>query len=1086
MHLKELNIFGFKSFADKTNLSFEPGITVVVGPNGCGKSNVFDAIKWALGEQSPKSLRGAKMEDVIFNGTENHPALSYCEVTLTFSNEDRYLPIDYQEVSIARRLYRSGESQYFLNKNVVRLKDIEELFMGTGIGESTYSFVEQGKIEIFLSYKPEDKRLIFDEASGIVKFKDRKKETLKRLQETDDNLLRLEDILAEVNRQVRYLERQVEKARKYKELQETLVTVEKQIACLQLKNIDAQAQTFAQDIDGLVSREGSQAQELAAAMEGLSQLEEKLNQLRVTLDEFNAREIASNAQIENSLSQSAMLKRNIDELIGRGNNLAQTEGALKERLTLHETRFAQEMARCQAIAQELQVADAEIVSLKDEADRLLHAVEEQRRVVSDEKAKIFEFENERSHAHNQLIEIQTNFTALEKRKQRLLLDRAQIDQMLSQRQESLKSIEEIIVILDKELNDLRAAKDALAAKTAELAVQKEDLKTQLNNKEKELVELQSYFEFLQDFKEKYDIFPATKNITVTFNEDPGKVNKVIASLKDVVFTNNNGQYQAQVEAKIISLDESQIQERIDAARGQVAQLKEQIAANDREAARVVAETSGVSAQLSQKEEKYRRVMQDKETLLNDLKRLSEEMTLLEQEMHSTAESMQALDSGRIAKEEEVKRHDESLRLTHEALKHSQNIINKNQERHKEIDIEVARKEAHKLSLHKENDTLHSKMGLFEEEKQNIFITLADIAKEQEGNSVRCESLRGEAVALEAKAAQARQAIEELKAQRVEFDNQEQEILRAMETGKNHAHVLEGEIQKVKDTAYNKKLEAQSLDYEKQKVFDYLRQVYTLELDINESLTVESSLEELQAEKEKLFNRRKSLGEVNLVAIEEFEELKTRKEFMEKQKLDLVTAKEELKKAIGKINKTCRDMFIDTFSKVQEEFKANFKYLFNGGRANLVLLDPENVLESGVEIEVQPPGKKLQNISLLSGGEKSLTAIALIFAIFRVKPSPLCVLDEIDAPLDEANVDRFNSILKEFSSVSQFVVITHNKKTMSHGDVLYGVTMQEKGVSKLVSVKLNNREKPAPAPVDTMPAVSNQDRPEEESAEPAVV
>ncbi|MBU2251358.1 MAG: chromosome segregation protein SMC, partial [Candidatus Omnitrophica bacterium] len=274
--------------------------------------------------------------------------------------------------------------------------------------------------------------------------------------------------------------------------------------------------------------------------------------------------------------------------------------------------------------------------------------------------------------------------------------------------------------------------------------------------------------------------------------------------------------------------------------------------------------------------------------------------------------------------------------------------------------------------------------------------------------------------------------------------------------------LEKESQELRASTYNKKLEIQSLEYEKEKVKDYLKQVYSLELDLSGLEHPQETFEELNLIKEKLQSRMKSLGEVNLVAIEEFEELKKREEFLETQKQDLITSKENLKKAIAKINRTSKEMFIETFTKIEQEFKQHFKFLFNGGRANLILVDPENVLESGVEIEVQPPGKKLQNVSLLSGGEKALTATALIFAIFKVRPSPLCVLDEIDAPLDEANVDRFNHLLKKFSAFSQFILITHNKKSMSNADVLYGVTMQEKGISKLVSVKFAQEAEKAPA------------------------
>ncbi|MCP4652874.1 MAG: AAA family ATPase [Candidatus Omnitrophica bacterium] len=1057
MYLKELEIFGFKSFPEKTKLLFEPGTTVVVGPNGCGKSNVFDAIKWSLGEQSPKSLRGAKMEDVIFNGTERHPALSYSEVTLVFSNEDNYLPIDYKEVSVARRLYRSGESQYFINKSLVRLKDVQQLFMGTGIGESTYSFVEQGKIAIFLSHKPEEKRLIFDEASGIVKYKDRKKETLKRLKEADDNLIRLEDILSEVARQIRYLERQVQKAKKFKEVRERLIEVEKKIATIELSNLDKKSDGFGQELDAFAQQETIKTQELESLNAGANSLEEELNSLRMKLEEANGVVISVNAQIESATSHISVYVQQIDELGQRNQNLHHTQGGLKERLSLHEQRVVEEQARCLAIDGESSLADSQIVALGDESDALSKDIEQARRNAHNEKSKIFEFENDKTHAHNTLIEIQANISSFIKRKQRLTLDKTKIEELVDEKEEAFKQACSDLSNLEEELSILREKKNNLLFKEKELSSRKEEFKNKLINKEKEEVELQSYYDFLKDLSSKYDIFPVDKRITVIFDEEPKNINKLVASLKGVDFSNEEGIYKASVQAKVISLDESQLEHKIQNAAKEIEDIRINLETIGVELNKLRQELIIETKQLENQERKLFESQQEKDNLQRDCQRFREEFELVDQEQRATLESISDLEAQQSKKEEELMTHQQNLALTQGSLDAAQSTIAKSLERIKEIDIEVARKEAHKQSLFKERDSLHSKVSLFEEEKLNIFNNLASLDKEHQDNVLRSNDLQAEINTLHEKIAIDKETTKSAIQEKESLDTQERELLQKISQSRDFARSLEEQCQKFRSCVYNKKLEAQGLDYEREKIKDYLLQVYEENLQHYQYQDTGESFDELLEEKDKLIKRKHSLGEVNLVAIEEFEELKNRQDFLTQQRDDLNISKDNLKKAISKINRTCKELFLETFYKIQEEFKKNFRFLFNGGHASLMLIDKDDVLESGVEIEVQPPGKKCQNVSLLSGGEKALTAIALIFAIFRVRPSPLCVLDEIDAPLDEANVDRFNHLIKEFSSFSQFIIITHNKKTMSNADVLYGVTMQEKGVSKLVSVKLAEQE-----------------------------
>ncbi|MFH1504302.1 MAG: AAA family ATPase [Candidatus Omnitrophota bacterium] len=1020
-------------------------------------SNVFDSIKWALGEQSPKSLRGTKMEDIIFNGTEKYPPLNYAEVGLTFCNEDNYLPINYKEVSVARRLYRSGESQYFINKNIVRLKDVQELFMGTGVGESTYSFVEQGKIEIFLSYKPEDKRLIFDEASGIIKYKERKRETLRRLEETDENLLRLDDILSEVRRQTRYLERQVQKAKSYKDTRQNLVETEKKIAVLEFSRLGEKINKFAEELNVFKISEEAKNTEFNQTSAHWERLNNKLKDLRVILEQTAAAIASSSAQIEGSARHIEFCRQRVKELKDREEVLEQNRAGLNQRFKLQEERIIEEKERAEAVAKEAENLDQQAKKIEEEKQNLKRTTEEAKRKINSEKIIILDLENKKSHFRNILIETQTKLFALANRKKRLILDKARFDTLFAQNQDNFKTAGQKLLKTQEELRFLEDKRKGLTDKEKELSLSIEGLRLNLGDKEKESVELNASYEFLKDLRIKYETFSVKKNITVIFDEEPKNINKLVASLQDAKFSEEGGFYKAHIEAKVVTFEEGQLEEKIKLVNQAIENIQARLASSRENHEEINAELSAERSQIDDVKKQVQERFQEKDSLEKELVRLKEESELLAQEEKTTLEDIEDCETKRKEIELENTACEEELSRANQELINSQDIIAKGGERIKDIDIESTRNLTQQDALGKEKQALASKIVFFEDEISNVRAGLEQLDKEKQEGAERALSLDKQVAELELKIKDDKERIQGHIAGKQDLLARETALNQEIEGLKELSQNLEKDTQSLKDSAYNKKLEIQSLEYEKEKINDYLRQVYNIDFDPSSIEEVKENKETLSADKEKFQKKMKSLGEVNLVAIEEFEELKKREEFLETQKQDLVTSKDNLRKAIQKINRTSKELFLETFYRIETEFKKNFKFLFNGGRANLILVDPDNILESGVEIEVQPPGKKLQNVSLLSGGEKALTAISLIFAIFTVRPSPLCVLDEIDAPLDEANVDRFNQILQQFSSGSQFILITHNKRTMSNADVLYGVTMQEKGISKLVSVKFAKEE-----------------------------
>lgn len=1055
MYLKSLELFGFKSFPEKTILKFEPGTTVVVGPNGCGKSNVFDAIKWALGEQSPKSLRGSKMEDIIFNGTEHYAPLNYTEVILTFSNEDNYLPIDYKEVAVSRKLYRSGESEYYLNKNLARLKDIQNMFSGTGVGESSYSFVEQGKIEIFLSCKPEEKRLIFDEASGIIKYKERKKEALNKLQDTDQNLLRLEDIIAEVRRQIRYLERQVAKANKYKEIEERLIDTEKRAANINFKAFSLKIDILLEELNEFKNQECVKDREISDYKKGYQDFNEKVKNVKENLEVMSSTMISLNSKIELYRNTVKINHQRIEERRQTIKNIEENLNQLELKILSQEKKIEQERKNSLFLDNDLNRLSGEIEELKNTHLACQKEKEELKTKIAQIKQEILSEEVAKANINNELIEVQTYLKNLYARKRRLLLDKEKLANFFQEREEVLLKVGKELEEIERSFLEFKAESQRLEVEVTAQAEVKEELTARKIEKEKKFIELNSHYEFLKDLRVKYGGFHSMRKVKVFFDEPPSNINKLIISLKEADFykseIDGKSFWAVEVEAKAVLFEEEELKERILGVSREIEEMEIALRqAKDKEK-EMGDNWRAINSKISEFDKKQGEKSKETDSLNQEFSRIKEEFELLDMEIKDNSANIEETDKTRSIQEENLKEKETILVSLKDSLDNSQKQDSALAEEIKSTEIAITKKQAEANSLKNSKDAVSERVVMFEEERVSILRSIEQLTGDKKRGLEKITLFDKESSELEQDVVRNGDEINRLIAQKEGVKAEENSLSENMQEIAAKINEIEANLQNIRNCIYDKKLKIQEVEFEKSRIVTYLKQVYNIEFKPFDSED-DVNPKELLDERDRLKKNIDLLGEVNLVAIDESEELNSRYRFLDEQKNDLVASKEELKKAIQKINRTSRQIFLEVFSKINEEFKKNYRFLFGGGRAELILLDEENVLESGVDIEVQPPGKKLQNVSLLSGGEKSLTAIALIFAIFKIRPSPLCVLDEIDAPLDEANVVRFNHLLKEFSQRSQFIIITHNKKTMSNADVLYGVTMQEKGISKIVSVK----------------------------------
>jgi len=1067
MYFKKLELVGFKSFCDKTTLHFEPGITAVVGPNGCGKSNIFDSIRWVLGEQSAKSLRGSEMQDVIFNGTDQKEPLGMAEVTLTFDNANRFFNYDAEEIAITRRLFRSGESEYCLNKSQVRLKDILDILLGTGVGAESYSIVAQGKIDLVLSSRPEDRRLVFDEASGITKYKSQKRETQRRLEETEQNLLRVNDIVVEVKRQIGSLERQANKARRYKEVFEELKSKEINLAILDKQEILKQKNEIIAQLNQLEAREQellslvkTQEESIAGHQQEMKELEDGLMSVKNEILNIENQVVRNNEHIVFNKERLAELEANqkfFDEQAAQVRiKLAQDEESLNNVKTEYD-KIRQNIDSRSLILIEKETGISELAAaIKLSLDNIAGA----KKGILDLVTRIAACKNEAAAFSSQEQVHQARKKRLEIEKAKVFEEKVITEGALNEIIAQVNAVKSLVDELNAKISGIKGDIDAESLSLGEINGQIAEL-------EKQSLTLESHREFLKNLKTKYENIGESMNAVIYLDKLPAEnTSGLVIKVKDCLSLSDEDKaylgpanYKISGEAKPIELGTEKIEEKINSIAQALSILKNSKGTKE---ARIQDLNSGIFG-LQQELRNQEIALANKETsrlaTLEQFNKIKEEEDITVLELQDVAREIEVLQNNIAASQAKLTDLNRALREVEDSIVREEDAISINSKLREEILVAITQIKTELESLNKriatDEETVRLLQGTYDQDKE----TLGNIERQALESRSKKELLEKEIVECETKNHELNVDID---THRVLLKVNEEKYREATVGTSDVMKKIEEdrkEMDEIKNQLYQLQMNNKDVDYRYSTIKERMLQSYKIDLDGAPDPIEALDANALSSSIEELKNKLDSYGSVNLVAIEEYDELKKRYDFLVQQQNDLLSAKESLHQAILKLNRTTKQMFMETFEKVREEFKNYFRLLFNGGDAQVYLIDENDPLESGIEIVCRPPGKKLQNVLLLSGGEKSMSAIALIFAIFKVKPAPFCILDEIDAALDEANVDRFSRILQEFSKTSQFIVVTHNKKTIANANVMYGITMQNSGVSKIVSVKFaENKQK----------------------------
>ena len=1180
MYLKRLELQGFKSFADKTVLEFMPGITSVIGPNGSGKSNISDSIRWVLGEQSMKSLRGAKSLDIIFSGTQNRKSLGFAEASLVFDNQDGALPIEYTEVTVTRKIYRSGETGYFINKVPCRLKDVLELFMDTGIGKDGYSIIGQGKIDEILSNKSEDRRHIFEEAAGIVKYRTRKQESEKKLERTKLNLLRINDILSEIETNLEPLKIQSEKAKKYLNLKEELKNIE---IGLFIYNIEK----YKKNLEEIVKDEEiytNQCNEEEGRLERIKQLKEELktqiDEITTKIEEMSnigfesQKEIemlnsdinVANTRIANNKENSKRFSKEIEELKEKIKGLEEEIKQKQEKkanLKQNREKFAKELQEKEEelakITEKLSSKEIEIEGYKQKVEQ---NTDKKYELQSENNTQDINFENYEKRQRQIKNEISNNISELDStrlEKEDISKDfydieskRNQIvktlDKINEQREEAnikikkydddinrllnesrikesrlkflietekekegyIKSVKSLLKDCDN-IKELGKGMNGVLANVIEvpeeyqtaiemcLGASLQNIVTETEDDAKRLVEhlrknnlgRASFLPITSVKGRKIDKIKGNEDGVIGIASDLIKFNKkyeqIILNLLGRTVIVDNMETAIKVAKKngysfrIITLEGDVINASGSITGGSVAKKTVNILGRGREIEKLEKNLKNLKTKiekLQKEKEEYETSIED--TLLeatslekelqeidityatqkqkviaidNNISRIENRINKLKEEQNNLEEQKKETQEN---KEKISKEISDIVRETQELTKIIQEYAELNKDNQKYIDdlnFDITNLKI-SVSSFDESETSIEEM----QERINIDIDNAD--KSIKNKEEQIEKINSDNFNLEKSIEDTKEKIELIN-EEVKNSGSKIEELKQTRIDKNEKlKKQEEEITSKFKTIEDLKAQIVKIDVKKTKLEEDISNIVNkmweeYELTPNNVKDYKKP-ENVSLTQKKVNNLRsdiRELGSVNVDSIEEYKTLKERYDFMCEQRVDLENTMNKLRKIISDMTTTMKEQFKKQFEMINKNFSEVFKELFGGGNASLRLEDEENILECGIEITVQPPGKKLQNMMLLSGGEKAFTAIALLFAILKINPAPFCVLDEIEAALDDVNVYRFAEYLKKFSKQTQFLVITHRKGTMEAADTVYGVTMEENGISKLLSMKL---------------------------------
>ncbi|MHA6251325.1 chromosome segregation protein SMC [Oceanobacillus sp. CAU 1775] len=1179
MYLKRLESVGFKSFAERISIDFVPGVTAVVGPNGSGKSNITDAIRWVLGEQSAKSLRGSKMEDIIFQGSDTRKALNVAEVTLVLDNSDKAVPLDYDEVSVTRRVYRSGESEFYINKQSCRLKDIIDLFMDSGLGREAFSIISQGKVEEVLSSKAEERRTIFEEAAGVLKYKQRKKKSEYKLAETQENLNRVEDIIFEIETQITPLEKQMQTAKRYLELKEELKQEEIALLIAEIEDLHGKWENVQVEIkeeDEKALRTQTQINSREAWLEEQKQINYKTD---VLIEELQEKLLESTKQLENIEGRKQLFSERTKHFTENKQKLEEQKQEVINNLDTLQLQMKQDQTALDVLKQNKETSKKKIKELENKLDFTSEKILVQ---IEDLKSDYIEFLNEQAASRNEMQSIEKQMQQITGRNEMQL---GKFNDALSLRESLEKDKLEHEEKLKNNTHKYQE-KLALIAKLKQ-QIEKErklfqDMQTKLYQGYQHIEKMKSRKEMLEEMKEDYQGFFHGVKAVLKARED-GQLEQIHGAVIELIDVPSR--FVSAIEMVLGGQAQHIVVQDELAARAAISWLKktnkgratflpltviqerfipEQLLAKVQSHEGFI----GVAADLVNTDNSYQRAVNHlmghvliAESLkdANDIAKLTgrryrivtldgdvvnpggamsggatkksnQSLFTRDKELEEIRGKLVNYEERTIAFEKKVNEQENKVKNAIENLKIKEDSLLDLQKVVQELQSIQHEKEMEFKSINDNLSNFDQEEKLFKEEKQYLETRKVELEKKLIDIQGKLEEIQQTINRLNEEAATFKQNQEEIQNELHEtklLHSTQEERYRNQFTKVEEQHDQLKMITKQLNE-YNNELEALVQFSESDESLDEIEQLIVKEKQQKEELTaliqenrqtrldrttkiedeerelketnkrhqeiisiiqqkevllnrldvdLENRLNHLQTEYMITFERARQeyvkaedmkdskaivkakkeqisrLGTVNLGSIEEYERISERYSFLTEQQTDLVNAKETLYHVIAELDVEMKEKFQTTFAAIKDEFTVVFKELFGGGRAELKLTDPKDILETGVDIIAQPPGKKLQHLGLLSGGERALTAIALLFAILRVRPVPFCILDEVEAALDEANVTRFAKYLKKYREETQFIVITHRKGTMEEADVLYGVTMQESGVSRLVSVKL---------------------------------